>query len=342
MNSLAFFLFLFLIPYSLALIGCRDESNTIVDYVYLYKLPDDPPAQTVYKSDGYRYAYITSNSQSSLWVDSSRNITKPDSIPGLTLTQMYENRETLAILYNDQSPSESDDSSKGHSKGVIVSDGKQGFWIIHSIPRFPPELSTGKYGYPPTGAKYGQNYLCVTMKAEEIDKAVNQLITNQVQVYSHRLPTSLKNLFPNAVRLIEGVNILTLTSTNGVSFKSFAKSSDFDRDLYQDLVAPSLQTDISVESWKFGSNFLETNCSTSQSVFTISRIEISESDYRFSTYRDHSKWAVASTDKINWICIGDINRFESQFKRGGGTLCQESKIIADAYRKVIVETDPCQ
>uniref|UniRef100_A0A336KUV8 CSON000594 protein n=1 Tax=Culicoides sonorensis TaxID=179676 RepID=A0A336KUV8_CULSO len=323
-------------------IGCRDESNNIVDFVYLYKLPEDPPAQTVYKSDGYRYAYMTSSNLNSVWIDSTRNVSNSDSIPGLTLTQMYNSVNTLAILYNDQNPNENDDSSKGHSKGVIVSDGVQGFWIVHTIPRFPPNLTENTYRYPATGAKYGQNYLCITMSASEIDKAILQLSMNQVQVYSSRLPVNLRSSFPNAVQLLDGVNVLTLVSAKGVSFRSFAKSSAFNRDLYQDLVAPSLGVDISVESWKFGTNFLSTNCTTQNKVYTIARLEIAESDYRFSTFRDHSKWAVSTTSDTNWICIGDINRFESQFKRGGGTVCQNSKPIADAYRRIIVEADPCK
>lgn len=340
-GSISFLCIILLAP-CYALVGCRDESNKIVDFVYLYNLPGDPPGQTVYKSDGYRYAYMTSSSSNGAWIDSTRNISNSDSIPGLTLSQMYGQPNIIAILYNDQTPSQIDDASKGHSKGVVVTDGVKGFWIVHSIPRFPPELSAGSYDYPSTGAKYGQNFLCVTMNAKEVDKAIAQLVMNQVQVYSSQLPASLRNSFPNAVRLLDGVNTLTLTSTGGVSFTSFAKSSDFKRDLYQDLVAPTLAVDISVESWKFGTNFLSTNCSTPQNVFTISKIEINESDYRFSTTRDHSKWAVSSSSTSNWICIGDINRFETQFKRGGGTLCQNSKAISDAYRRIIAETDPCK
>lgn len=328
--------------FTTALIGCRDESNKIVDFIYLYNLPEDPPGQTVFKSDGYRYAYMTASNLNGAWVDSPRNITQPDSIPGLTLSQMYGHADVIAILYNDQTPSENDDASKGHTKGVVVTDGSQGFWIVHSIPRFPPELSTGTYGYPSTGSKYGQNYLCVTMKAKDINNAISQLEMNQVQVYSSQLPTSLRSAFPNAVRLLEGTNVLKLTSAKGVSFTSFAKSSNFKRDLYQDLVAPTLATDISVESWKFGNNFLTTNCTTPNKVYTISKIEIAEAgSFKFSTVRDHSKWAVSTTSSSNWICVGDINRFESQFKRGGGTLCQNSKPISDAYRRIIAESDPC-
>lgn len=327
---------------SAAVIGCRDEKNKIVDYFYMYNLPQDLPAQTVYKSDGLRYAYKTSTDPDSKWIDSNIKINDSDSMTGLTLNQMY-NTNTIAILYNDQTPSLNDDDSKGHSKGVLVTNGEQGFWLIHSIPKFPPSLEDGSYDYPTTGSKYGQNLLCITMKPAEIDKASTQLMMNNVQVYSSRLPENLKAKFPNIVRLLEGNQILTLKSIKGVEFTSFAKSSAFQKDLYQDLVGPSLSTDLSVETWRMGTatNNLPSNCSTTYNVNTINYIEITESNYKFASSRDHSKWAVASDVKSNWICVGDINRQYSQFKRGGGTVCQNSKPIADAYRSIITGLDPC-
>lgn len=324
-----------------ALIGCRDENNKIIDYFYLYNLPQDLPAQTVYKSDGLRYAYKTSTDPDSKWIDSNIKINDSNSMAGLTLNPMYDDQTTIAILYNDQTPSLNDDDSKGHSKGVLVTNGKQGFWLVHSVPRYPPNLEDGQYDYPTTGGKYGQNFLCITMTATEIDKASTQLMMNNVQVYSSRLPENLKAKFPNIVRLLEGNQILTLKSINGIEFTSFAKSSTFQRDLYQDLVGPSLKTNLSVETWRMGTatNNLPSNCTTTYNVNTVTNIEITESNYKFSSSRDHSKWAVSSDS--NWICVGDINRQYSQFKRGGGTVCQNSKPISDAYRSVIAGVEPC-
>ena len=36
--------------------------------------------------------------------------------------------------------------------------------------------------------------------------------------------------------------------------------------------------------------------------------------------QDHSKWALSGEDS-QWVCFGDMNRMESQFKRGGAFYC---------------------
>lgn len=90
--------------------------------------------------------------------------------------------------------------------------------------------------------------------------------------------------------------------------------------------------------------------------------------FEFTSKDDHSKWAVAASKESDWICVGDINRAVSQQQqyiftgkcfliilfvcdliflkehqedRGGGTTCQRSSTIANAYRSAIESFDPC-
>lgn len=50
--------------------------------------------------------------------------------------------------------------------GFLLLDKSQGFWVIHSIPLFPPAPEEG-YGYPATGESYGQTAICITFKYDQ-------------------------------------------------------------------------------------------------------------------------------------------------------------------------------
>jgi len=47
-------------------------------------------------------------------------------------------------------------------KGVIAFDESQGFWLIHSVPRVPPQLKDG-FAFRSDATIYGQSMICVTL-----------------------------------------------------------------------------------------------------------------------------------------------------------------------------------
>lgn len=102
-------------------------------------------------------------------------------------------------------------------------------------------------------------------------------------------------------------NIETLQSRNGSSFLSFAKSRKFQKELYEDLVAPFYESgDYYVESWRHGSGNIESDCSKSSKVYNIEQVQFKVRNITFSTMRDHSKFMVSEEKDL--ICVGDINR----------------------------------
>ena len=52
--------------------------------------------------------------------------------------------------------------------GDVVYDDQSGFWLVHSLPHFPPQVNTS-YGYPHSGLVYGQTFICVTYPAKYFD-----------------------------------------------------------------------------------------------------------------------------------------------------------------------------
>lgn len=50
-------------------------------------------------------------------------------------------------------------------------------------------------------------------------------------------------------------------------------------------------------------------------MLNVESVYLKEVDLSFNSSHDHSKWAVASENKLNknWVCVGDINRAVSFF-----------------------------
>lgn len=94
----------------------------------------------------------------------------------------------------------------GHTKGVIAFDGESGFWMVHSVPRYPPMVADG-YGYPPTGHRYGQMYLCITLNASTVDDIGLQLRYNNPHIHDYYMPEQMKAAFKNIYQLTQGIEV---------------------------------------------------------------------------------------------------------------------------------------
>jgi deoxyribonuclease-2 len=133
-----------------------------------------------------------------------------------------------------------------------------------------------------------------------------------------------------------------LKSRNGETFTSFAKSSGFNKELYEDFVAPFFNAgSFYVESWRHGPGNIASDCTKPTKVFNIQDISIAAGrKLEFSTLHDHSKWMVSMQNEL--ICVGDINRQEHQKKRGGGTVCIQNQGIAKIYMDSVKDSESCK
>jgi len=67
-------------------------------------------------------------------------------------------------MYNDEFPNGTTTETAAHAKGVVAFDGYSGFWMLHSVPHFPPAPDgEADYYFPSTGLKYGQTMICVSL-----------------------------------------------------------------------------------------------------------------------------------------------------------------------------------
>ncbi len=123
-------------------ISALDENGKPVDWWFIYKVPKLTQDADSDSATGYEYVYFDQNAKK---VDKSLNLlNKGTGALNLTLNSVFQKPAATTgwILYNDEMPASAkrpDDSSLGHSKGVIAFDtaSRTAFWLLHSWPQYP-------------------------------------------------------------------------------------------------------------------------------------------------------------------------------------------------------------
>ncbi|CAH2310480.1 deoxyribonuclease-2-beta [Pelobates cultripes] len=313
----------------------------------LYKLPK----YNINESAGSGLNYLYLDSMSEGWQPGRSLINMTESAVGRVLEQLYRTYRTnsaVYMMYNDAPPSMKNYTTKlGHSKGILLFDKSQGFWLIHSVPRFPPFPEDG-YGYPSTGQLYGQSAICVTYKYQQFKEIAIQMFSYNPNVYNCSIPEEywddlwglqkicLGSHFP----WVEPTHLITLESANGDTFLSFAKSKYFVDDIFTGWIAQTLGTDILTETWQPRGDELPSNCSLAHHVFNIKRLTLPSHSSFYSSH-DHSKWCVSRLATAPWTCIGDLNRNPSQIWRSGGFICTQNKFIYNAFSRMVSYYKAC-
>lgn len=325
---------------------CYGDSGQPVDWFVVYKLPahSRPGAGA---PTGLRYKYLDEGSGG--WRDGAGPIDSLEGAVGRSLRPLYGNTSQLAfLLYNDQPPNNSgtqNSSSRGHTKGVLLLDKEGGFWLIHSVPGFPP---SDAYSWPPNAHKYGQTLLCVSFPFDQFSKIGRQLNYTYPNVYAHKLEGIFIKKLPDLEEVVNGHHVrhrpwnssVTLTSKAGTIFQSFAKFGKFGDDLYSGWLAEALGSNLQVQFWQHSPGILSSNCSGAQKVLDVTQVAFpGPAGPTFNTTDDHSKWCVAPEGP--WACVGDMNRNRGEESRGGGILCTRLPALWKAFQPLVKAWEPC-
>ncbi|XP_015906091.1 cell-death-related nuclease 7-like [Parasteatoda tepidariorum] len=333
-------------------ISCKNEQNQDIDWFILYKLPrlEESP-------HGSKYAYLTSSDPNS-WKLSSISITDENSMLGKTWKDLKRNENAATYLfYNDEPPKGFSGSAVGHLKGIVAFDENTGFWMMHTVPKFGV---ISKYEYPNSGLKYGQYAFCVTYGTSQLNKISEHLLYCNPDIYLYKTSESVvrqltensRTLFSEKPAFIHSspfLKISTLQSIGNLEIKSFAKDNQLHQDLSSDIIAPTLKTSLISETWQNGAGHaLPASCQGKTHVLDAKSIKVNTIDkmgetqsFPFSSSDDHSKWAVSIETDDDWICFADLNRMESQEKRGGGALCFQSRSVWKQFHDAVADTDMC-
>jgi deoxyribonuclease-2 len=324
-----------------------NESGNPVDRWFIYKVPRAAQENItgIGPASGYEYAYfddaIGAVQASPFKLDGGKGALN------LTLSSVFDEKTDATgwILYNDEHPIEEldyqDNGALGHTKGALLFDvdSDTGLWLLHSWPKYvwpdAPEMPT---------PMYGQTFLCLALTLKSIEQLAAQMIEfQQPEVFTSQLPAGLPADSPirqlgKAVDIgaAGGANAIDLMTRAEFPFKVIAKNRNWNKDFWNQLVAPTLGADINVETWIRGGAKVIPGTWDEAKVYTTSDIKFITLQaiglpWAWSEVDDHAKWAISDSD--NWLCVGDINRMISQRKRGGCTIAFRDAVLWNLMSK---------
>jgi deoxyribonuclease-2 len=330
-------------------ISALDENGKPVDWWFAYKVPRMAKDASSPSATGYEYIYY--DPKVAAVSKSPYLLTDGKGALDLTLAAVFSNADAATgwILYNDEMPADAkghDSSQYGHTKGVLAFDtaSKTAFWLLHSWPKFAdPDASE-----MPTPI-YGQTFLCLSLDMATASRIADQMGNHQEpQVYLPRIPGALGKTDPLA-RIAQKVdpnapgdsNVIDCQTRGGLAFKVIAKNRKWGKDFWNDLVGPTLGSDMDVETWIRGKIPPTLDSDGIHKTFDVKYIDLSPLGipYTWPETHDHAKWGL--TVDSDWVCVGDINRMVSQEKRGGGTIAfQDQKLWAALSKTDLLVAPP--
>ncbi|KHJ78894.1 deoxyribonuclease II, partial [Oesophagostomum dentatum] len=237
-----------------AKIACKNMEGDDVDWFAALKLPSSAD-----NSKGYSFVYFDSKQKG--WKKSNELINSKKSAIGATIDQIYGKGKgkMFKIAYNDDSPARKVDSGRGHSKGVALFDENTGFWLLHSVPNYPP---LDKYDYPESGTKYAQSFLCLSLDADVLPEIGQYMRFAQVTPFIQNLPGYHRKLAPVLEDVVKRrslgrsetiyTTIANIKTLNGKKITTFSKHKKSKFDLWHDFIAQNIEAPMAVETWRNG------------------------------------------------------------------------------------------
>lgn len=322
-------LLLLLLP-AVESLTCVGESGQPVEKWVLFKYPE-----------GTDYAYWDPNTPLHV-TNTSLNATESGPLAN-TLNPLWLYYMSQYIMWNDELPASAEyNETAGHSKGVwmwdVVGEESTGVFLQHSIPKWPlspAESPEGYAGLPSNAWTYGQHIACFTVTYTELQTVAQQYQYIRPAIYAQRGAFPLLHL---AVEEGHQDPTCQYTKYADSALIGFAKNAEWNNDLYAGCIAPTLQESLWVESWRHGQDLLGPSCGGSEQVLDVQALTVAGRS--FATVDDHSKWATV-TSTADYVCFSDINRAETQFKRGGGAMCFQDALLAADLRGAVQKTDQC-
>lgn len=198
--------------------------------------------------------------------------------------------------------------------------------------------------------------MCVSIDLRKSgSQVVDHLYNLKPLVYDYEISHKIEHIIPKINDLIGEKQyrkrnaatklVQTITTKAGQELSIISKSNKYGQDFYSSLLDQELRTGLYAQTWRRGSGeALESFCPRSNfHVNNISNMKIVSGGDKleWSYLRDHAKWAISQNEDAGLVCIGDMNRMGSQFKRGGGAICLKCPTCWSIFSNTIHDIEPC-
>lgn len=259
--------------------------------------------------------------------------------------------------------------NNGHSKGILTWNNKKIGWLIHSIPQYPATstlINTDyEYVFPPINdgqLRMGQTAVYLEFDICYKESIISQLGIMNVQIYYISDPvvsTKLKQKFNNKTPLFSEIRLKDRWTCfcnyfSNTSILHYAKNNKFDYDIYEimclnnaSIVSSNMSnTDIDTiinktnkKTKLLSQTWLNGNVHKLNETNNVNHIK---QLIEWNTANDHSKWAISIPKNKSYftrfkykVCIGDLNRVDTQLKRSGGCIVIENKKLWKCFHSLI-------
>lgn len=338
-------LFLFLFTFTLGKNtnprSCKNPQGKEVDWFVIFLFPETSSKNPL------SYGYFDNMSQEMTYM-----LYDKLTFPGIRVIEEYEGKGTNYFFWNDDTTVDGGDKTsasmgRAHSKGGLIFDKDSGLLISHSLPRFPRrnEKNEIEFSFPSNAGIYGQTFICITVDKENAIKIVDTLnIINPSLVENVGSDMTQNPGNESVLKLIKNrydsksplSKITEVTSKGGSNFEVFSKNKKEHQLPYDKAIPQHFNDGMYVETWT-RPEMIPSICNETHQVLNVNNLNFN--GFIYENTNEHSKWGVGI--KNDFCCFGDLNRTESQKKRGGNVICLHNAKLADIMRKAITSSDTC-
>ncbi|KAK9835517.1 hypothetical protein WJX74_002125 [Apatococcus lobatus] len=266
---------------SAASLTCRNEAAQSIDFWTSVKFP---------RPTGTRYTYTDNTLEQTEWMLGDDLAATSGNPLSATLAPLYADASFGYIMYNDEIPTSSGgstSSTKAHAKGVIGFGPDGGFWLVHSVPKFPDRPSVSDYTGIASGQQINaQSFLCLSMTPSTLEKVAQLVGIEDLNIYS-----TVADVPANLAQHVGGEPFVGF-ATSSTDIGGGSKTRQY---LYEDLVTKYFQSSLDVSTWPDEANFESSDCPTSGFVTqNVQGVSVKEAELGWKNTVDHSKWCVTA------------------------------------------------